>query len=167
MKVYHYLIILIISLFTLSCSSISNVSESPDLLVFDGLSVDLEEEQRLLVIQRERELRIDRREMIVFFPYNKAVVNEEFNNMLAAHAQYLKAHPAIYLQLEGHADETGDESYNYSLSLLRSNNVKKFLVNKGVKESQLIVKAKGENKSIDYSKNFKGRSLNRRVEFVY
>ena len=69
------------------------------------------------------------------------------------------------MTLEGHADATGDDAYNLSLSKRRANNVANFLTSQGVNKSQVIdISAFGETSPAEGNDNVGGRAANRRVE---
>ena len=52
----------------------------------------------------------------VRFDFDRAELRDEDKATLAANAQWLKAHPDVYITLEGDADERGDIVYNLVLS---------------------------------------------------
>lgn len=101
------------------------------------------------------------------FDFDKAVVKPQYHDELQKFADVLKAHPELYVVIEGHTDSTGDDAYNLNLSEKRAASVREYLIKKfGVDESRLSSKGYGETKSIDTNKTAKGRANNRRVEAV-
>ena len=66
--------------------------------------------------------------------------------------------------MAGHADVTGDESYNVTLAMNRAKTIKKYLVGRGIDESRISLVSFGETKPKFLSKTATGRALNRRVE---
>lgn len=80
--------------------------------------------------------------------------------------------PRISIEINSHTDNIGTDDYNNSLSLRRANNVKKYLISKGIDESRLVAKGYGKLKPIvanvleDGSDNPEGRKMNRRTEFL-
>jgi outer membrane protein OmpA-like peptidoglycan-associated protein len=62
--------------------------------------------------------------------------------------KYLEAKPDAHLILEGHADIRGSDAYNQALSERRVNRVKSFLVEQGVPESAIEVKAYGKERNL-------------------
>ena len=69
------------------------------------------------------------------------------------------------LNLEGHADSTGNAEYNMALSERRARNVARYLVGQGVKQSQLSqVTSFGEESPAEGNDSIDGRAANRRVE---
>lgn len=74
-------------------------------------------------------------------------VEDAYHEQLTLIANALKRHPQLNVRLTGHADNRGDETFNQALSMQRALNVKRYLKEQGVKESQMITVALGESKS--------------------
>ena len=70
------------------------------------------------------------------------------------------------LTLVGHADSTGEEAYNNSLSIKRAMSVYNFLIRNGYPPSLLSYKGLGENQPIGDNNTTQGRQSNRRVELI-
>ncbi len=83
---------------------------------------------------------------------------------------YLEQHPDMTLQIIGHTDSVGGESYNYELGLRRAKKAAEYFRKLGVK-STISVASKGEatpvapNSKPDGTDNPAGRQKNRRVNF--
>lgn len=73
----------------------------------------------------------------------------------------------LRVEISGHTDNIGDDAYNMSLSLRRSEAVKKFLVSEGCPESMLTVVGYGETKPSTTNDTAEGRAKNRRVEIRF
>ena len=56
----------------------------------------------------------------------------------------LKNHPNSNVQLIGHSDITGSETYNYQLSIKRVTEIKNYLIKKGIDSNRIKEKYKGE-----------------------
>lgn len=69
------------------------------------------------------------------------------------------------ISIEGHADNSGEESFNNPLSKNRSSSIKDYLVNVGIDADRLSIKAFGEAKPKASNETEEGRAINRRVEF--
>ncbi len=69
------------------------------------------------------------------------------------------------ISIEGHADNTGEESFNNPLSNNRANSIKDYLVNVGIDADRLTTKAFGESMPKASNDTEEGRAINRRVEF--
>jgi outer membrane protein OmpA-like peptidoglycan-associated protein len=72
----------------------------------------------------------------------------------------------IALLLEGHTDNQGEDAYNQTLSENRAKAIKDYLISKGVPSGTITTKGYGESKPIASNDTSKGRTLNRRVEFI-
>jgi outer membrane protein OmpA-like peptidoglycan-associated protein len=95
----------------------------------------------------------------VYFPTNIPPPNHPDAPMVASQQQtltalatdfkkYLEAKPDAHLILEGHADIRGSDAYNQALSERRVNRVKAYLVEQGVPESDIEVKAFGKERNL-------------------
>lgn len=66
--------------------------------------------------------------------------------------------------IEGHTDNTGEDSYNQGLSVKRANSVESYLTSKGVKASRITTRGYGETQPLATNDTNAGREQNRRVE---
>ncbi|MGB8194701.1 MAG: OmpA family protein [Chitinophagaceae bacterium] len=78
----------------------------------------------------------------------------------------LKNLPSAIIELQGHADNTGNYNNNRLLSEKRAIAVKNMLVNAGIEQSSITIKAFGPDNPIATNKTITGRKLNRRVEII-
>lgn len=99
--------------------------------------------------------------MDLHFATESSVIEPKFYSELDEVAGWMTKHPEMTFFVAGYADQTGNNNINDPLSLSRANEVKKYLVSKGVKESSLITEGFGSSNPIEYK--MKSR-LNRRVE---
>lgn len=104
---------------------------------------------------------------IIYFLYDSSQIRPEFAKIIAAHAQYLVAHPEQKVKLEGHADERGSPEYNIALSEQRAKAVSRALQRQGVSSSQLELISYGEEKPAIAKHTQEAWEKNRRVEIVY
>ena len=70
------------------------------------------------------------------------------------------------LEIKGHTDNVGSESYNQKLSEERANSVKTYLISKGIEGSKITSSGFGLSKPIASNDTADGRAKNRRVEFI-
>ncbi len=102
---------------------------------------------------------------MVLFDTDSADLTQSARSTLLNVAQRMKASPTAVLNLEGHADATGDAEYNMALSNRRASRVADFLVRQGVGRSQLTdINAYGESSPSQNNSTSEGRAANRRVE---
>jgi outer membrane protein OmpA-like peptidoglycan-associated protein len=106
----------------------------------------------------------------ILFDYNKARLRGNSELELDKLRDFLLENPKIRIQVSGHTDAVGDESYNLRLSRARAEAVVNYLVSKGVSSNRLKAVGFGQTKPIarninkDGSDNPLGRQLNRRIE---
>jgi OOP family OmpA-OmpF porin len=77
----------------------------------------------------------------------------------------MKDFPHYKLEIQGHTDNIGTPAYNMELSRKRAEEVKAYLVNKGVQAGRITIKYLGEVNPDVKNDNPENRALNRRVEF--
>ncbi|MDO4698670.1 MAG: OmpA family protein [Pasteurellaceae bacterium] len=93
----------------------------------------------------------------VYFGFDRYDIENEYRNVLDAHAAYLTASQGT-VTVAGHADERGTPEYNIALGERRANAVKGYLASKGVMNVRTV--SHGEEKpavsghsEADYQKN--------------
>lgn len=74
--------------------------------------------------------------------------------------------PDTDIEIQGHTDDTGTDSYNEKLSERRAAAVKNYLKSKGVARRRINTVGYGESAPAYSNSNEDGRSKNRRVEFL-
>ena len=99
--------------------------------------------------------------MDLLFRTDEAVLADTTGSRLHELATTLAAMPGIQVQLDGFADERGDEQYNQQLSEQRVEFIRNQLVNAGVDPSRITASAHGESPAQDDSVD--SYALERRV----
>jgi OOP family OmpA-OmpF porin len=103
----------------------------------------------------------------IYFETDKAIIKPISYPILDAIAATLKGNPEILLiEVQGHADERGDDDYNMRLTEARSQAVRTYLGDKGVEPGRLQAHGYGETRPVCPEHNEDCWSKNRRVEFV-
>ncbi len=103
----------------------------------------------------------------VLFDYQKARVRSRAKPTLAAIAELWRQHPEWRaMSIEGHADERGDDSFNYKLSEKRARAVLKEMIKLGFPEGQMLWVGHGKSRPLDTGDSEEAQARNRRVEFV-
>jgi outer membrane protein OmpA-like peptidoglycan-associated protein len=100
----------------------------------------------------------------VTFDTDSSVVKPGLYSEIDRIANILIKYPQTVIQVEGHTDSTGTESYNLELSARRAEAVKNLLVQRGVDLSRILTMAFGESAPIASNDTDYGRAQNRRVE---
>jgi peptidoglycan-associated lipoprotein len=80
-------------------------------------------------------------------------------------ADYMSAHPNLYVFVEGHCDERGPEAYNLSLGSRRANYVRSLLVKKGIDAERIHTISYGKERPIDLGHDAHSWTTNRRAQF--
>ncbi len=103
----------------------------------------------------------------IYFDLDSAEVKPEYYPEIEKIARFLKEHPDIKVEIQGHTDSLGSASYNLKLSQRRAEAVKKVLVEKfGISAGRIIAKGYGETKPIAPNDTEEGRAKNRRVVVI-
>ena len=104
---------------------------------------------------------------IVYFDYDSNVIKPEFQNVIEAHARFLKANGSRHVVIEGHTDERGGREYNLALGQRRSEAVRRALELLGVKDAQVEAVSFGKEKPAVPGSDETAWARNRRAEIAY
>ena len=104
---------------------------------------------------------------VIYFDFDSFVVKPEFQNVLEAHARFLRADRNRRVNLEGHTDERGGREYNLALGQKRSEAVRRALTALGVPDAQMEAVSFGKEKPAATGGSEDAYSKNRRVEMTY
>lgn len=100
----------------------------------------------------------------VNFPFDSSEVKERYFDDIRELAEFLKRFDDLQVEVEGHTDSVGPESYNQNLSKRRANAVVDVLVNQhGITASRLKPVGYGESRPVASNDTREGRAENRRV----
>jgi len=102
----------------------------------------------------------------IFFDFDKSILKNESFPELNRLADFMKEHEKVKIDISGHADSTGPETYNMGLSKRRAEAVSGYLTKRGVSADRLHVAWYGESKPAASNSTREGRRQNRRVEFT-
>jgi OOP family OmpA-OmpF porin len=78
----------------------------------------------------------------------------------------LEAYPNVRVEIAGHTDDQGGDSYNMALSNDRAKSVMKYLVDRGINPDRISAKGYGKTRPRATNSTADGRAQNRRVEVV-
>ncbi|MFA5496515.1 MAG: OmpA family protein, partial [Porticoccaceae bacterium] len=102
----------------------------------------------------------------VLFATGRAELSGNAPDRLGKLAAFLNQYPDRNVAIEGHTDNVGSESSNFSLSQRRADSVQSYLVNQGVPGNRLRTSAMGEGSPVAGNDSATGRQQNRRVEVI-
>jgi outer membrane protein OmpA-like peptidoglycan-associated protein len=103
---------------------------------------------------------------IIYFPTGGLTLVAEARESLDRTVTYMRMRPEVGLELHGHSDSMGARAVNLQLSRRRAETIKAYLVEHGISEQRLRVRAYGESRPITSNATQTGRLKNRRVELV-
>jgi outer membrane protein OmpA-like peptidoglycan-associated protein len=117
----------------------------------------------LVVVQRGKLEILDK----IYFETDKDIIMERSFPLLDAIAATIKGHPEIALiEIQGHADERGDDEHNLDLTDRRARSVMRALEDRNVELGRLRSRGYGETRPVCTQHNEDCWSKNRRVEFI-
>jgi len=102
----------------------------------------------------------------ITFGTDSAAVNPDFADVLTSVALVLKEYDKTYVDVLGHTDSSGSDTYNQALSERRAQSVSTVLMNEGIIGERIIVRGLGESYPIADNNTAQGKSTNRRVEIA-
>lgn len=106
-------------------------------------------------------------EEMILFAFDRAEITEEAAAVLQAKVAILRTDPSIRLNIDGHADERGDDTYNVRLGQRRADAVLEFFAENGLSAGRFTVASRGEEDPLDPRPTpIRSFSRNRRVSFA-
>ena len=103
----------------------------------------------------------------IYFGYDQASLDQQYESVLFAHAEFLKANPGIKVEIQGNCDERGSREYNIALGQRRALTVKRALELLGVEGYRIDTVSFGAEKPVAYGSDEESWRLNRRADIVY
>ena len=101
----------------------------------------------------------------IYFEFNKSTLLQESYFELMQLVALLRAYPRMQVEIQGHTDAKGSDSYNLKLSEARARAVADYVVAKGIDARRLQAKGYGKSQPVSDNDTDEGRALNRRVAF--
>ncbi len=102
----------------------------------------------------------------VLFDTARYTLTPAAREKLAKVAGIILGHPGLKIEVEGHTDSVGTDSYNQKLSEQRSGAVLDYLVKQGLPSASITSKGLGKTMPVASNDTAAGRQRNRRVELV-
>jgi len=102
----------------------------------------------------------------IFFEFDKATLKPESYPALDRVVALMQEYPTINVELGGHTDCVGSDSYNQKLSEQRAEACRQYLIRKGISPTRIKAVGYGESQPIDPNCDpRRGNQINRRTEF--
>ncbi len=102
----------------------------------------------------------------ILFGFDRSDLSATAEGNLDKLANVLKQHGDTNIEIQGHTDSKGSDSYNMGLSERRANSVATYLRNRGVASGRITTKGFGKTAPIASNDTEEGRAQNRRVDFL-
>lgn len=100
----------------------------------------------------------------ITFATNQSSVQPQFRPTLDQVADVLREYRQTYVDVYGHTDSTGSDTYNLDLSERRATAVADYLAGRRVETARLATRGFGESQPVATNDSEEGRAANRRVE---
>jgi outer membrane protein OmpA-like peptidoglycan-associated protein len=102
----------------------------------------------------------------VLFGFDKSNLSSDAKSNLNKLVTVLNSYPDTDIEVQGHTDDTGTESYNKRLSKQRASAVSSYLSGEGISRSRMSIIGFGETSPKYSNSSESGQAQNRRVEFL-
>jgi peptidoglycan-associated lipoprotein len=99
----------------------------------------------------------------VFFETDQTDLTPTAIATLDKQAEWLRRYPTYTFLVEGHADERGTREYNFSLSARRAQNVRDYLISRGIPGSRFRTVSYGKERPVAVCNDISCWSQNRRA----
>jgi peptidoglycan-associated lipoprotein len=103
----------------------------------------------------------------IFYDLDQYDVKDQYKDLIAAHAKFLRENPGRKMLIQGNTDERGSREYNVGLGQRRSDGVKRMLMLLGAREDQIESVSLGEEKPRSEGHDEAAWSQNRRSDILY
>jgi peptidoglycan-associated lipoprotein len=102
----------------------------------------------------------------VYFDYDRSSVRADAGATMKENADWLKAHPAAKIRIEGNCDERGTKEYNVALGQRRAATAKKYLTDLGIASGRISLLSYGKEKPVCTADSETCWQKNRRDDFA-
>jgi outer membrane protein OmpA-like peptidoglycan-associated protein len=106
------------------------------------------------------------RNFMLFFANDRATLGADNEAVVREAAAAAKANPDAKVTVAGHADATGNNAYNMTLSQRRAEAVREALLRDGINQASIAVVGRGEDQLLVSTKDGVREPKNRRVEII-
>lgn len=102
----------------------------------------------------------------ILFGFDRADLGADAKGNLNELINVLNKYPDTNIEIQGHTDDTGTDTYNQGLSERRASAVATYLRSNGVSSNRVTTKGFGETAPKYSNESVDGQSMNRRVDFL-
>ena len=89
----------------------------------------------------------------LLYDLGKASIRQEGYTVLERVVTFMNDNPEVKIEISSHTDSRSSDAFNKKLSQLRANNVKQYLIDKGIDESRIKAIGYGESKLLNKCKD--------------
>ena len=100
------------------------------------------------------------------FEFDKSTLTPETRAELDRIAVFMRNNPEVRVEIQGHTDAVGTETYNQALGERRASEVFDYLTGKGINPNRLKTVSFGETRPAASNATAEGRAQNRRVDLI-
>jgi outer membrane protein OmpA-like peptidoglycan-associated protein len=102
----------------------------------------------------------------ILFGFDKSDLSDGSRTSLNDLVTILGKYPDTNIEIQGHTDNVGSDTYNMDLSNRRASSVANYIISRGVSSSRISTKGYGESAPKYANDTEANRAQNRRVEFL-
>ncbi|MFK7928853.1 MAG: OmpA family protein [Myxococcota bacterium] len=140
-------------------------------IVEESVDIKSGDDRTVEVVLAPTKLKMEGNKIVILekveFETAKATIRPVSYELLNEVADIIMRNPkAGRVEVQGHTDSRGSDSYNLDLSQRRAESVRNYLSKRGVDRARLIAAGFGETRPIESNATSAGRTKNRRVEFL-
>ena len=103
----------------------------------------------------------------IYFDVDDSFIHTKYHAPLKEIIKIIKSHSDLRIQVTGHTDSDGADSYNHSLSKRRAQSIISFFTESGLRRDRIVIDFKGEKKPVDSNETAAGKSKNRIKKFLF
>ncbi len=99
------------------------------------------------------------------FEFDKTIIVKGTDDGIDNVVKFMKEHPKLRIEVQGHTDNKGADEHNIPLSLARADVVKAVLVGEGIPAERMTAKGYGSTQPLVPNDSEENRQINRRIDF--
>lgn len=100
----------------------------------------------------------------LFFAFNSADIESKSTAEIAHLTRFMRQNPHVRIEIVGHTDNIGTETYNRQLSQARADALRRVLIEQNIDAERIAASGRGSSEPVADNATETGRAANRRVE---